>query len=192
MNRETLEAILSRIGDDIAGLRDAALIRVAYDTMCRRSELVALALEDVDFGEDGTATVMIRRSKTDQEGVGSVRFIAADTVRALRAWITAAGICTGPLYRTLRNGVVGGALDEGDVSRIYKRRGGDEFSGHSTRVGAAQDMASAGLELPEIMQAGGWKTPGMVARYTERMAAQRGAAAKLAAAQGRHLSLVAA
>ena len=60
-----------------------------------------------------------------------------------------------------------------------------EISGHSCRVGGAQDMVAAGLELSEIMQAGGWRTPTMVARYSEKQIARRGAAAKLAAIQDR-------
>jgi hypothetical protein len=61
----------------------------------------------------------------------------------------------------------------------------ERISGHSTRVGAAQDMSAVGLDLAEIMQAGRWATPAMVARYTERIAARRGGAAKLATLQNR-------
>jgi len=87
--------------------------------------------------------------------------------------------------------VVGGRLDPGDVARIFRRmakRAGitdTAVSGHSTRIGAAQDMVAAGLELPEVMQAGGWKTPTMPARYTEKLSARRSAAAKLARLQDR-------
>ena len=56
-------------------------------------------------------------------------------------------------------------------------------SGHSTRVGATQDMFAAGFELLEVMQAGSWKTP---ARYGERLRAQRGAARKLATCRTGH------
>jgi len=58
-------------------------------------------------------------------------------------------------------------------------------SGHSTRVGATQDIFAAGFELLEVMQAGSWKTPAMPARYGERLRAQRGAARKLATMQNR-------
>ena len=60
------------------------------------------------------------------------------------------------------------------------------ISGHSSRVGAAQDMAASDrIEMPAIMQAGGWKSPQMVARYTQRQAARRSGAAKLAELQNR-------
>ena len=180
-------------GDRLIDRRDRALLAVAYDTLVRRSELVALAVEDLAVAEDGTGTVLVRKSKTDQAGEGSVRFLAADTVPLVRAWLAAAGIGAGPIFRPVsKGGAVGAAaLAAGKVARIVKERaqraGVDPagLSGHSTRVGAAQDMIGAGLEIGEVMQAGGWKSPAMVARYSERLLARRGAAAKLAARQGR-------
>ena len=52
------------------------------------------------------------------------------------------------------------------------------FTGHSGRVGMAQDLARSGVELPELMTAGRWKSSRMPARYTERQAAGRGAVAR--------------
>jgi len=59
------------------------------------------------------------------------------------------------------------------------------ISGHSSRVGAAQDMVRHGVELPAVMQAGGWRTGEMVGRYTRRLDARRSGAAKLAVLQNR-------
>jgi len=59
------------------------------------------------------------------------------------------------------------------------------LSGHSARVGAAQDMIASGIELPAILQAGRWKTTAMVNRYGDRLLARRSGAAQLARAQGR-------
>ena len=50
-------------------------------------------------------------------------------------------------------------------------------SGHSARVGMAQDLTAFGAELPEVMQAGCWKSPTMPARYAEKLPAKRGAVA---------------
>ena len=61
----------------------------------------------------------------------------------------------------------------------------DRLSGHSTRVGAAQDMIAYGLELPAILQAGRWKSTSMVNRYGDRLLPQRSAAAQLARLQSR-------
>ena len=55
---------------------------------------------------------------------------------------------------------------------------GDGYTGHSGRVGMAQDLARSGLELPALMTAGRWKSSRMPARYTERQAADRGAVAR--------------
>ncbi len=190
LTRQIVDQILDAMGERLIDLRDKALIAVAYDTLARRGELVALDIEDITLGED-SGTVLIRRGKTDQAGEGSVRFIARDTCQHLRAWIEASA-AEGALFRAVRQGgAINGRIGAGDVSRIYKRRakaaGIDPagLSGHSSRVGAAQDLVAADLGIAEVMQAGGWKTPTMVARYTEHLQARRGAMSKLAARQGR-------
>ena len=80
------------------------------------------------------------------------------------------------------------ALDPYSVVRILKERariaGLDKsvvakLSGHSMRVGAAQDMAAAGIDLGAIMHAGGWKSPDMVMRYIEHMDVQKSGMARL-------------
>ncbi len=76
-------------------------------------------------------------------------------------------------------------LAGGEVPRILKRlvkRAGLEpgaISGHSLRVGMAQDLVASGADLPAVMQAGRWKSPTMPARYAERLLAGRGAVARL-------------
>jgi integrase len=151
---------------------------------------VALSRDDLEISADGFATVAIRRGKSDPEGQGAVAPITPDALRHLQAWLDAAGIETGPLFRAvLKGGRVGGALDAGDVGRIYKqmaRRAGlsaddiGRISGHSTRLGAAQDMLRYGEQLPAIMQAGRWKTASMVACYTAKQRARYSAAARIA------------
>ena len=54
------------------------------------------------------------------------------------------------------------------------------ISGHSTRVGSAQDMLRYGEQLPSIMQAGRWKTAEMVGRYTAKQGARQSAAVRIA------------
>lgn len=192
LGRVALDAIVGALGDRLIDARNRALFSVAYDSLVRRSALVAIDVEDLQFAEDGTGTVLVRREKTDQMGEGSVRFLAADTVRYLQAWISAAGVTSGAVFRTVtRLGVVGDRLATGEIPAMLRKLATaagvnpEGLSGHSARVGAAQDMFAAGLDLSEIMQAGQWKTPAMPARYGERLIAQRGAAAKLARSQGR-------
>ena len=100
----------------------------------------------------------------------------------------------GPNWSVLKGSRVGGALLPRDVALIFKEMAAlsgmplkavDQISGHSTRVGAAQDMAADRIELAAIMQSGGWKSPAMVARYTARQDARRSGAAKLAKKQKR-------
>ena len=101
----------------------------------------------------------------------------------------------GGCFRSVRkDGTVGEQLDASQVPRIYKRmarRAGlpddivDTVAGHSTRVGAVQDMIACGIELPAILQSGRWKTTRMVQRYGERLLARRSGAAQLAERQKR-------
>ena len=122
-------------------------------------------------------------------------YLHRDPVKLVREWLGASGIGIGPLFRSVRkDGTVGGALPAGQVPRIYKamaERAGfpakmvRRLSGHSPRVGAAQDMIASGIGIPAIMQAGRWKSASMVQRYGERLLAKRNGAAQLARIQKR-------
>jgi integrase len=195
LNRNLVERMLAAAESGLIALRNRALLAVSYDTLARRSELVAFDCADFEVMPGGDGTVTVRRSKTDQEGEGMVRYLAADTVREVVAWLDASGVADGPLFRSVgKGGAIGGELDAGDVARIFKRMAlaaglspeeAARISGHSSRVGAAQDMVRHGVELPAVMQAGGWRTPEMVSRYTRRLDARRSGAAKLAVLQNR-------
>jgi site-specific recombinase XerD len=190
LGRAELIQIFDTTGSTLSEWRDLALLRTMRDMLARRSEVVALEFADLEFAADGTATVLIRRSKTDQAGAGEVCWLARQTAHLLRRWLDAAGITAGPIFRPVsKTGVVGStALAGGQVSRILKRlaqQAGLEpsaVSGHSVRVGMAQDLVASGNDLPAVMQAGRWKTPAMPARYAERLLAGRGAVARM---QGR-------
>jgi site-specific recombinase XerD len=86
----------------LAGKRDRAVLLLGFALAARRSELVALDVADLEECPDGLR-VTIRRSKTDQEGAGTVvavcRGSIACPVAAVRDWVTAAGITEGPLFR---------------------------------------------------------------------------------------------
>ena len=196
LTRRLVDKMLDASGDRLRDLRNRAILGVGYDTLARRSEAVALQVEDLRHGAHGDGSINIRRSKTDQLGMGSVRYLAPDTMRTLAEWISKAGLEAGPLFRTVfRSGRVGGALLPRDITRVYKEMATaaglpletiEAISSHSTRVGASQDMAASDrIEMPAIMQAGGWKSPEMVARYTARQHARRSGSAKLAELQNR-------
>ena len=184
ITRQMAEQMVDAAGSSLIDLRDRALIMVMRDLLARRSEAVALDVADCDLNGDGTATVLIRRSKTDAAGRGQVRLLGPGAAGAVRDYLQAAGIATGPLFRSVsRAGVVGDRLPAGDVPRILRKRakaaGIDVagISGHSARVGMAQDLVAHGCDLAAIMQAGRWASPTMPARYSEQLQARRGAVA---------------
>ena len=157
------------------GRVDLALLSVLRDGLLRRSEAHSLTWADVDFRNNGTALLQLRRSKTDQEGEGVALYIgkqAADALKAIR-----------PAEEQLDLQAPVFGLSPQQIGRrvtaAAKAAGlGEGFTGHSGRVGMAQDLAATGTELPALMTAGRWKNSKMPARYTERQAAGRGAVAK--------------
>ena len=189
------QRLLEVAGDRLIDVRNRALLAVAYDAMLRRAELTSLQVSDMLEEMGGDATLLVRRSKTDGEGRGEIVYLARDTVALVRAWLSRSGITDGRLFRSVgKGGRLGEALDPSQVPRIFKgmaRRAGlpaalvESLSGHSARVGAAQDMIAAGIELPAILQAGRWKTTAMVNRYGERLLARRSGTAQLARLQRR-------
>ena len=190
-----IRRLLDAAEDRLIDARNRAMLAVAYDAMLRRSELVALQVIDIKRYRDGSASLLVRHAKTDPEGGGAMLYLHRDTVKLVRAWLGATGIGAGRLFRSVRrDGAVGEALDESQVPRIYRamaERAGlpaetvRRISGHSPRVGAAQDMIASGIGIPAIMQAGRWKSTSMVQRYGERLLAKRNGAAQLARLQKR-------
>ena len=191
LRRRMLEAAGDRLIDD----RNRALLAVAYDTMLRRAELTSLQVADLLEEVGGDATLLVRRSKTDGEGQGEIVWVGPDSLKLVRRWRERGDIAEGFLFRSVgKGGRVGGPLPPGQVARIFKAMARDAglpeavaggLSGHSTRVGAAQDMIAAGIELPAILQAGRWKSTAMVNRYGERLLARSSGAAQLARFQQR-------
>jgi len=170
--------ILNACPKTLAGVRDAALISVGYDTLCRSSEIAAMRVEHVTIGSDGTAMIIIPRSKSDAAGNGRVAYLSPETTTLLKRWLEEAPRRKGPLFRSLHLGRVSDqSLDTSSIRRLIKRatkRAGldlsSRLSGHSMRIGAAQDMLVAGFDAIAIMQAGGWKSANVVLRYVENAA----------------------
>ena len=189
------QRLLEAAGDRLIDDRNRALLAVAYDTMLRRAELTSLQVADLLEEVGGDATLLVRRSKTDGEGKGEIVWVGPDSLKLVRRWCELGGVECGFLFRSVgKGGRVGGPLPPGQVARIFKAMAREAglpdavaagFSGHSARVGAAQDMIAAGIELPAILHAGRWKSTAMVNRYGERMLARRSGAAQLARMQQR-------
>ena len=94
-----IKTFLDTAGESLPATRERALLCVAYDTMARRAELVALNLEDLEFLADGTGRALIRRSKTDQAGEGDIAYLSRTSVRYLKLWLEAADITDGAVFR---------------------------------------------------------------------------------------------
>ena len=189
------QRLLAAAGDRPIDDRNRALLAVAYDAMLRRAELVSLEVPDLLEELQGDGSLLVRRSKTDGEGRGEIVWVGRDTVRLVRAWLDRGGIAEGMIFRSVgKGGRIGERLHPCQVPRIFKAMAREAglpeavaagLSGHSTRVGAAQDMVAAGIELPAILHAGRWKSTAMVNRYGERLLARRSGAAQLARMQQR-------
>jgi integrase len=192
--REIKEFIESA-GEGLRADRERAMLCVAYETLARRGELVALEVKDIDFHPDGTGLALIRRGKTDAEGQGRQAYLSRTTARWLKLWLDHAGISEGAVFRRLiGQHRIGGSLNPGSIAPIFKRvarwvgiskRFVDQVSGHSTRIGATQDLAELDIDLAAITQAGGWKSTRMPLRYAEKIAAARSGMAKAAQKAGR-------
>jgi integrase len=190
-----IKEFIESAGEGLRADRERAMLCVAYETLARRAELVALDVRDIDFNPDGTGQALIRRGKTDPEGQGRSAYLSRETVRWLKGWLEHAEIEEGALFRRLiGHDQVGGRLNAGSVAKIFRRvaqwigmpeRFVGHISGHSTRVGATQDLAALDIDLAAITQAGGWKSPRMPLQYAEKINAARSGMARAAAAAGR-------
>ena len=95
-----VRALLECCAEDLPGLRDRALLSAGYDTGLRASELVAIEVEHIIEAIDPDARLLsIPRSKGDQEGEGATAYLSPRTVRAIAAWLEAAGIGEGAVFR---------------------------------------------------------------------------------------------
>jgi integrase/recombinase XerD len=181
-------------------LRAKALLSTAYCTMARRAELVALQVSDLSFNArtaDGVA--LVRNTKAGRE---ESRYLSTEAVKWLKAWMGSAAIGTGAVFRrfTPRGTVGRAAMQPQEVARIIQRIGkvlnarcapgelawpADHISAHSTRIGAAHDLAANGIDLTSIMHSGGWNDPKMPRYYTRELAAQESGMARMMKARKR-------
>jgi integrase/recombinase XerD len=166
LNAKLRDRLVAACPQTLLGVRDRALLAVGYDTLCRRAELVNLQREHLVELPDGSAKVLVARSKNDPLQTGRWAYISAPGYALLTAWLKAAKITEGPLFRPVHGQAIGeGALHPRIVNRTLQsaaQRAGVapevivKLSGHSLRVGAAQDLAIAGRSTLEIMRAGRW------------------------------------
>jgi integrase len=177
LTRDLRDKLLAACPNSLIGQRNRALIGVGYDTLCRRAELVSLRLEDLAPLENGAMSILVRRAKNDPFGDGRYGYLTPVTVELLKEWVDAASIKKGWLFRKVSGARIGSnALHPYTVNRIIKAAADaarlapnvvQSLSGHSMRVGAAQDLMADGVGLLPIMLAGGWKSMNVIGRYVE-------------------------
>ncbi len=175
--REDLFAVLAAMGDGVKDARDRALLLLGFAGGFRRSELVGLDCADIEHVRQGN-DVILRRSKTDQDGEGRKIGIPFGrtkwcAVAALDQWLGASDIEDGPVFRRVdRHGrVLPERLSAEAVSLIVQERvaaaGYDPsaFTGHSLRAGFATSAAQAGVSSLKIRQQTGHASDAMLGRY---------------------------
>ena len=164
--------------EKIKKLRNRALILVGFGGGFRRTELISIDCEDIDFVEEGVK-ITLRRSKTDQFGEGLVKGLPYFKnekycpVSSLKDWINLSKIKKGPIFRRFAKGSIltNHRLSDQSVVLIIKdclKLAGIEnqnFSGHSLRSGFATVAAESGADERSIMAMTGHKSTEMVRRY---------------------------
>ena len=168
------------------GLRDAALIRVAFNALLRRAEIIGLRRGDFIIADDGAAYLTAARAKTIDGGERAPLLLGEKTAAAICEWIRAAGITdnSAPLFCGIRKGgiITGEKLSANGIHRIFARRTDGKCSPHSARIGGAQFLAERNAGIDAIARRGGWRAPQMAIYYTRKMAAKECPAAAAMAA----------
>lgn len=158
----------------LAGLRDRVIFILGFTMMARRSELAGLHLEDVREDEEGDLTILIRSSKTDQEGEGAEVIVPrgvhneTDPVRVVRAYkeaLAARGITSGRLLRAINQWdqithetMSGDAINEMVQRRVARVLPDDEltYTAHGFRAGGAGEAYKNKAPLSAIRAQGRW------------------------------------
>jgi integrase len=163
LTRDYLDQLLAYVPETSTGLRNRALLALGYELLTRRSELVAIRLEDLAWRADGTLRVLIPRSKSDPFGAGRISFTSRRTRELVDDWLAWRGphipwlFC--PIYQEKAISRPMGTTTVRDIIKQAARDAGldpwvvREFSGHSLRVGAAQDLLRKGHDTAAIMRA---------------------------------------
>lgn len=176
---KVISALVAPLGTSLGDVRDRALLLIGFAGALRRSELVALDVEDISEDDEGLLLVL-HRSKADQEAEGAIRGVpygsrpATCPVRAWRAWREASGITEGAAFRSVnRHGRLGTTrLSDRAVANMIKRRAqhagvtGD-FAGHSLRAGFATEAYAQGTPELAIMRHGRWRSASVMRGYVE-------------------------
>ena len=188
--------IVGSLGTSPKDLRDEALLLLGFAGAFRRSELVALNIEDLAVHDAGLL-VTLRRGKTDQTGRGRTVAVPFDDstrciAMAIQDWLNIVGEREGPLFRSIRKGgiVTSNRLSGRAVAEIIKRNvqaiglNPAAFSGHSLRAGFVTSAAEAGADLASIREQTGHCSDHALATYVRRSTLFSDSSAVLALGRG--------
>ena len=185
-----IEAIIEGTLSDggLAGIRDAAVVAAGFYCGLRRAEIAALQVEHIEFFEDGTGTLKVARSKTDQTGVGAVLHLPKRAASLILSWMEQANVSDGPLFRSIRHCVYKpsyankkGMRPDG-IGPIIKRRAkaaGFTISSHTLRRSFAQEATRKGASIQQVCQMGRWTNPQMALLYTRSESAAQSKAREI-------------
>jgi integrase len=175
--RRHLRKMLKPMGKSPLDLRDKALLLLGFAGGFRRSELMALNIDDIERVKEGFY-IRLRGSKTDQEKKGRTVAIPQLTsslcaVAAVERWLRYSHIDDGPIFQSVsRSGKPTGIrLADGYVSVILKQRltaagiDASDYSAHSLRAGLVTEATKAGISTAKIMAQTGHKSFAMLSRY---------------------------
>jgi len=184
---DVLNPMLETCGDDLRSVRDRALLLFAFASGGRRrSEVAAAQLENLSTVPGGFI-YRIPWSKTDQQGVGREVPVLGRAAVALQAWLEAAGIVAGNLFRAVdRSGSVGAKLSGKAIARIVKKRAqlagldAQKFAAHSLRSGFVTEAGRKGVSRNDAMALTGHKSSAVFDGYYEAGAVAKNKAAYLA------------
>lgn len=198
---EDLEKINSTvIPENLLDIRDLALVNVMFDGLLRADDVARVQIKHIDFKQN---RLLVEKSKNDQAGAGSYRYISDISLSYISDYLTEAN--EGKLEgdpRSIRKGILfratspkGTSLRDYDesvtrtglmtklnyttiyraIKRIAQKAELDfDISGHSMRVGGAVSLAEDGQSIVDIKNAGGWKTDTQPARYIEQARIENG------------------
>ncbi|PSU31738.1 hypothetical protein C9I99_21365 [Photobacterium lutimaris] len=182
---------LYRNSENVNELRALSIASVAYDTLLREAELVNIQFRDIAFQPDGSAKVTVPITKTNHSGIADVAEISPESVQILIAYwnssqlqadkcnyifaaTTKYGLARKPKFDKEIDEYVYQRLSTRSIEKtfgdIWEDLGGPlvcekKFSGHSGRVGRAQDSFKQGKSTLQIQQLGRWSSEQMVIRY---------------------------
>ena len=156
---EPLLALLATCSDGVRGVRDRALLLLAWSGGGRRrSEVVGLQVGDVRRLDADTWLYALGATKTDTGGVRREKPLRGPAAQALTAWLDAAPAESGPLFRRLYKGnkVGATALSSDQVARIVQRRAllaglDGDWAAHSLRSGFVTEAGRQGVPLGDVM-----------------------------------------